>query len=387
MSRLSLVSSAVSLAAAAGALTLAACSDSPLSPTSSLKAGAASASVTPGTNSFTIVSDASTLFCTGANGDYTIPSPTFTAAGCVSGSTVDLTSALNTYNPGWSQPFTGSSWIGFNAKGGTSNEYRANPGRYVYQESFTIPSGVTSPVLDIHVKADNVAAVYLNGKLVGAQDNTDCNPDVPTCNWNSDLHIVDNTAADFNIGAANTLTFLVIDLPTGAFSSDPAVAGTGAPQFGCAIRQPQDHGTVGYTSTTVTTVPNHVVSGGGTGVAITNLGAANQAGCENPTGLDFAGTVSWTATVLQWCSPGFWKTHTFWVAQYNTAYSNLPSTRAALKSGSPSNPSILQVVSAPAVYGGPATNSVADYLSGIYFPNNTGTSADDANCNGGVVLQ
>jgi len=341
-------------------------------------------SVTPGTNSLTIHSDGSTQFCTGAtqqvNGDYTIPGSFGPFTGC--GTALDLTTALNTYNPGWSMPFAGSDWIGFNAKGGPSNEYRANPGRYTYQETFSVPTGVTNPVLDLHVKADNVAAVYLNGTLVGQQANTDCNPDVTTCNWNGDLHIVQNLTA----GTAYTLTFLVIDLPTGAFSDVSGVGGP-PPQYGCTTRFPQPTGTYGYTSDTAQTAPNHVVAGGGTGVGITNLGQANQAGCENPTGLDFAGTVTWTpAVVLQWCSPGFWKTHAdLWTAYHNVLYSTLNGAPLSKKAPA-GDPNILTVVSNPSIYGGPATNSVADYLSGIFFPGNTGTSANDANCNGGVSL-
>lgn len=396
MSRLSFRPPALSLAVAAGALALAACSDSPLSPSRSLRSSDASLSVTPGTNSLTIVSDGSTLFCTGLNGDYTIPT-TFTATGCGAGTVVlggynaanvptlvdPVTAPLATYNPGWSIPFTGSSWIGFDAKGGPSNEYRANPGRYVYQESFSVPTGVTNPVLDIHVKADNVAAVYLNGTLVGAQDNTDCNPDVVTCNWNGDLHIVQNLTA----GTAYTLTFLVIDLPTGAFSSTPGVGGS-APQYGCTTRFPQATGTLGWSATTVATVPNHVVTGGGTGVGITNLGAANQAGCENPTGLDFAGTVTWTSTVLQWCSPGFWKTHleAWSLADQQKLYSTLTGAAPLSKKAPAGDPNLVTVVSNPNTYGGPAANSVADYLSGIAFGSNVGTSADDSRCNNGIPL-
>jgi hypothetical protein len=280
------------VAIATSALAFVACSDTISGPRSLASSDAASFSVANGTNSFSIVSDGSTQLCTanGANGDYTIPSSFGPFTGC--GTALNLTASLNTYNPGWSQPFTGSSWIGFTAKDGPSSDYRANPGRYVYQETFTIPANVTAPSLDMNVKADNVVAVYLNGKLLAQQANTDCNPGL-TCNWNQALHVTDNTAGDFHINAANTLTFLVIDLPTGAFSADAGVGGT-APQFGCTTRFPQENGTAGFSSTTVPTVPNHVVSGGGTGVAITNLGAANQAGCENPTGLDFAATVSWT---------------------------------------------------------------------------------------------
>jgi len=378
MHRYSLVPSAVSLAVAAGALVLAACSETPVGPRS-LASGDASLSVTGGPASpLTIVSDGSTQFCTGAtqqvNGDYTIPGSFGPFTGC--GTALDLTTALNSYNPGWSMPFAGSDWIGFNAKGGPSNEYRANPGRYTYQETFSVPTGVTNPVLDLHVKADNVAAVYLNGTLVGQQANTDCNPDVTTCNWNGDLHITRNLTA----GTAYTLTFLVIDLPTGAFSSESGVGGP-APQYGCTTRFPQPTGTYGYTSDTAQTAPNHVVAGGGTGVGITNLGAANQAGCENPTGLDFAGTVTWTpAATTTWCSPGFWKNNgrNLWTAYHDVLYLSLDPAGAPLskKAGAGANPTLLQVIDSPNTYGGPATNSVADFLSNLAFGTPIGSGVE-----------
>jgi len=185
-------------------------------------------------------------------------------------------------------------------------------------------------------------------------------------------------------GATYTLTFLVIDLPTGAFSSVSGVGGT-APQWGCTTRFPQPTGTLGYTATTVPTVPNHVVAGGGTGVAITNLGAANQAGCENPTGLDFAGTVTWTVAPppsTTWCSPGFWKNHPdLWTAYQGILYSSLnpagaPFGKKAPTSGAGSNPNLLTVISNPSIYGGPATNSVADFLSNVAFGTPIGSGVE-----------
>ncbi len=368
MSRLSFRPTALPLAVVVGALALAACSDGPLSPTRSLASSSADFNVT-GTKPLTIASGNATQLCTSqqVNGDYTIPAtPYGPFAGC--GVALDLTASLNVYNPGWSMPLAGSSWIGFNAKAGPSSDYRANPGRYVYQEVFTVPASVTNPALDMFVKADNVAAVYLNGKLLGSQANTDCNPDVPVCNWNgTGLHITDNTPADFQIGASNTLTFLVIDLPTGAFSAVAGVGGS-APQYGCTTRQPQTNGTAGYSATLVPTVPAHVIAGGGTGVGITGLGTAGQAGCENPTGLDYAGTMNWTVATTTWCSPGFWKNKgvDLWTAYHNVKYSTLVGA-AALKKGSPSDPTLLEVVSNPSVYGGPATNSVADFISNKAF--------------------
>ena len=146
MPRLSIRTPAVGLAVVAGALALAACSDSPVSPTSSLRSSAASFSVS-GTNPLTIVSDASTQYCAGAQlnggnnavGDWSIPATFGPVAGCGAG-TLNLDAALQVYNPGWSQPFAGSSWIGIETKGGPSSDYRPNPGRYVFQETFSVPS-------------------------------------------------------------------------------------------------------------------------------------------------------------------------------------------------------------------------------------------------------
>jgi hypothetical protein len=200
-------------------------------------------------------------------------------------------SPLASYNPGWSAPFTGSEWIGITTKGGPSSDYRPNPGRYVFQEVFNVPASVTNPVLDLHVKSDNVVGVYLNGKLIGAQPNTDCN--AAPCNWNIDTHIVYNVAADFVIGGSNTLTFRVVDLPTG-YPVLVAPVGGPAPQFGCPTRPFQVNGTVGFGATLVPTSPLHVIAGGGAGTPMTNIGLANQAGCENPMGLDFSAVLSWT---------------------------------------------------------------------------------------------
>jgi len=367
MSRLSFRPSAISLAVAVGALALAACSDSPVSPTSSLRSSEASFSVT-GTNPLTIVSDASTQYCgsvqlNGGNnavGDWSIPVTFAPVAGC--GTAVNLMPALSVYNPGWSAPFTGSSWIGITTKGGPSSDYRPNPGRYVFQETFSVPSGVTTASLDLHVKSDNVAAVYLNGVQIGAQTNTDCNSG--TCNWNSDLHIVQPLTA----GTAYTLTFVVSDLPTG-FPLTTAPLGGPAPQYGCPTR-PASDGVVGFTSTVSPTRPNHIVAGGGAGTAMTNIGTASQAGCENPMGLDFAGTVTWTVPVTTWCSPGYWKNHldAWSVANQTKLYSTLVGA-APLGNKTPAgaNPTLLEVISNPQIYGGPATNSVADYLSFVAF--------------------
>jgi len=393
MRRIPNVVPVLSLALAAGALTLAACSDSTTTPTRGISPGEASLSVT-GTNPLTIASNGSTQYCptaqlNGGNnaiGDWSIPA-TFApiTTGCTTA--LDLTSALNVYNPGWSQPFAGSDWIGITTKGGPSSDYRPNPGRYVFQETFSVPTGVTNANLSLDLKGDNVAAVYLNGTLLGAQPNTDCNSG--TCNWNSDLHVTSALTA----GTSYTLTFVVSDLPTG-FPVLTAPTGGPAPQYGCPTRPFQTNGTAGFTSTPVATSPNHVVAGGGAGTPMTNIGLANQAGCENPMGLDFVGSVSWTVPVVTtWCSPGFWKNHDSnppWPVSttviggkpIGTAYQNLlynsfagqyardPQTFVGYDFGKKvgsSNPTLLEVISNPQIYGGPATNNVADILSNKVF--------------------
>jgi hypothetical protein len=93
----------------------------------------------------------------------------------------------------------------------------------------------------------------------------------------------------------------------------------------------------------------------------------------DPTALDFCFTVTQTLipTSTTWCSPGFWKNHEdLWTAYLNTKYSVLQGLfdAAPLSKKAPAgDPTIQQVVENPDIYGGPATNSVADYLSHIFF--------------------
>jgi len=123
---------------------------------------------------------------------------------------------------------------------------------------------------------------------------------------------------------------------------------------------------------------------------MTNIGTANQAGCENPMGLDFFGTVTWTPASTIWCSPGFWKNHldawstTLQNQLYNAhgPYPNDPQTFVGYDFGKKvgsSNPTMVQVISNPSIYGGPATNNVASYISFVLF--GTPMSANPAeNC-------
>jgi len=298
-----------------------------------------------------------TQFCSGASTihSYTIPGTFAAVAGC--GSAFDLESNLvNTYNPGWSAPLTGSVWIGPNA---TSNEYKTAPGTYVFQSQFTIPTGVTNPVLNDTLKSDNAVAVFLNGFPVAAQIIADC-PDGGPCNWDgtatTNFVVSDNTLAHFNIGGTNTVTVLLVDTPNG---------GTSGNSYAC-VKDPQDHGWKGFTFTdanAVATATAHQVN------PWTRVMTATT-GCENPTGLDFHGNVSWTTpATTTWCSPGYWKNHTgSWsTTLQNTPYNSLSGTYAHDPQTVAGNPTLLTVISNPSTYKGPATNNVADIISNALF--------------------
>lgn len=356
----------LALTAAAGTIVLGACSETTTSPTSRLAPNGPAFTIGPTANvgpvQVTFASNATTQYCaTGgypAIHTYTVPTALGPLTGC--STAFDLTTNLTTsYNPGWAAPLSGSSWIGPNA---TSNEYKTAPGSYVFQTTFNIPAGVTNPVLNDTLMSDNAVAVYLNGHKIEAQVIADCNHTGP-CNWNTMYVISDANAADFNIGGTNTITVLLVDTPNG---------GTPANNYACTTTY-QPFGELGYNGTfNVPTSPNHVLAGWTTTMTATT-------GCENPTGVDFAGTVSWSNPVTTWCSPGFWKNHeSLWTQYLNVLYSSIGSWRAPLGNKAPSgaNPTLQQVVENPQIYGGPATNSVADYLSNKFFGTPIGSGVE-----------
>jgi len=270
----------LTLSAAGLALAAAACSDT-TAPTSSLRAGSAAFTVGPTANvgpvQVTFGSGATTQFCSAGTviHGYTIPASYAPLAGC--GTAFDLSANLaNSYNPGWSVPLTGSAWIGPNA---TSNEYRTAPGTYVFQTTFTIPAGVTNPVLNDTLKSDNAVAVFLNGFKVEQQVIADCA--AAPCNWDAGgtFIISDANAAHFIIGGTNTITVLLVDTPNG---------GNAGNSYAC-IKTPQPNGWKGFVFDAAhaePTSPNHIVANWTQTMTATT-------GCENPTGLDFSGTVSW----------------------------------------------------------------------------------------------
>jgi hypothetical protein len=293
---------AATLASLAAVLALSACSDTTTSPKSlRTPAGAPAFTIGPTSNvgpvQVTFASSGTTQFCSSATqtGVYTVPASLAPIAGC--GTAFDLESNLvNTYNPGWNAPLTGSDWIGPSA---TSNEYRLAPGSYVFQTQFSIPAGVTNPVLNDTLMSDNAVAVYLNGNKVEAQTIQDC-PASPAggCNWQTTHKFVisDNTLAHFVIGGTNTITVLLVDTPIGYPN------GT-APNYMCS-NGPQAFGWTGFVfdaAHQVATVPNH---------AAQPWSPTIPGGCLNPGGVDFSGSVSWVVPAPpEGCSPGYYKNH------------------------------------------------------------------------------
>ena len=371
----------LSLALAAGALTLAACSDTTTSPTRGLSPLGADLSVTPvGTTSLNIHSDGSTLYCAAEqiNGTYTFPAEGYNPSGC-DGGTLDLMAALAVYNPGWSAPIAGSDWIGITANGGPSSDYRAETGRYVFQETFTIPTGATNISLNLGALSDNAVAVYLNGHLLGSQTITDCN--AAPCNWQTtnQLNVTGAGATFFADGVTlNKLTVVLINTPIG-FPLTTGPLGGPAPNYGC-YRDPQPSGTAGFGGAAVSTSPDHLYAGR-TKTIVAGIG------CENPTGVDFSGTVTWTLAVTTWCSPGFWKNHEeLWTAYLNVPYSTLSGAAALSKKAPAGDPTLQQVIEHPEIYGGPATNSVADFLSHLAFGTPIGQGVESCPNPGTITL-
>lgn len=82
--------------------------------------------------------------------------------------------------------------------------------------------------------------------------------------------------------------------------------------------------------------------------------------------------------VKYWCSPGYWSNHLDIAAKYvdlSTPYSSIGG--APLKNGAPANPTIGDVLTqGPSVFGGPAFNSVANYISAAAFGPKAGTQSD-----------
>ena len=264
MSRLATASLRIAFAAGAG-LALAGCSDSPVSPVSDAGLSGPSSAVvpvlppaSPGSQSIAIASNSSFAYC-GLNGTIFPTSTTVFSGG--GGSAFDLTSAIAAYNPGWPAPIAGSSWIGAQAN---ANEYDVLPGSRCFQRDIVLPAGATSPQINLTIKADNLAIVYLNGTEIGRHSPTADNE----ANFQTNLLITDASAF---VAGTNTLRVVLINTRIGY------------PGDNCAIGLPAG-------------APQKYEANGGTW---------SVSECRNPSAVDFVGTVYYTPRVIEQLIPVF----------------------------------------------------------------------------------
>lgn len=288
---------------AAAGLIFVACSESPTGPRPmAARVGGGEQTVVGsfpnlGTPQLTVNSgDASVHYC-GYNSTEAPVLGTFAGTDCGSASN-DLSSALAVYNPGWSAPFTGSSWIGPTGQDAPSSDYQARVGTYEFVSTFAVPSGVTATALQLSVKADNAVVVYLNGVEIGQhaflQDCT--TQQSPNCNWNVPL-LIDNTESALNVGGNNILRIDLVGTLIGR------VTKPGDTPTSVCSNGPQTDGIQGFNKAIlVPTSPNHQAGGTSWDVGT----------CLNPTGLDFVANVFWTVPPPadnHGCTLGFWKNH------------------------------------------------------------------------------
>jgi len=147
---------------------------------------------------------------------------------------------------------------------------------------------------------------------------------------------------------------------------------SGTPRSNCT-NGPQFFGEAGFSGVFNVPTPQHLDTDGPGPIT------QNWTSCLNPTGVDFVARVYITNASTIWCSPGFWKNHldawstTLQNAKYNAngPYPNDPQTFVGYvfnpKKPGLSDPTMLQVISDPSIYGGPATNNVASFISNQLF--------------------
>jgi hypothetical protein len=261
------------------ALALSACAD-PVSPTAGVGPSFATGShpIPVGSTEIDVSSGSSWSYCGYAN-TFTPDVGTVFSGGCVPAS--DLSTALDAYNPGWPRESLGwtAIWMG---PQDDANEYTVAPGTYTFVKQFTLPANATEQVLNLAIKADNVAIVYLNGVEVGRHSPTFDNP----ANWNTTLLLHDIT----NFSTDNTLRVDLIDTRIGVGHNNIP---SGFPDK-CHLG-PQKTGTNAAGQTVPT--PQSLANGW------------DVEDCLNPAAVSFEGTVGYIPVVLgeQGCSHGFWK--------------------------------------------------------------------------------
>lgn len=200
-----------------------------------------------------------------------------TFSNAVGSCAASIVAPITTINPGWTATLAGAQWISHVSNG---DAYLSPSASYTYRKQFSVPSGVTNPVLNLEMAADNGVTVYLNGNLVGASP-VDQNIFAATQKFSA--------STGFNIGGTNDLVFVVTN--------------TRVPAGGGDVPTPVDQA-----------CPDrpHAQNTAGTG-PFYDAGDYDAVQCYNPTGMLYGVTVSWVVpqqqTGGQGCSPGYWKNH------------------------------------------------------------------------------
>jgi hypothetical protein len=230
-------------------------------------------------------------------------------------------------NVAWHDPLTGSSWIIPNDLGGATppNFTSLNAPDFVtshYSVSFTVPP-------------------------------------------NSGASIVGQSWAD------NNITQILVDNAGGSIGSNPS---------------PNDPLNYGFNGAGVPLDWSGAAPAAGSHTLDIYVFNNNNVQTTNPTGLDFCFHVAFNPPVVvstTWCSPGFWKNHGLntWIGLQGVKYSTLIGAAPLSKKAPPGDPTLLTVISNPNTYGGPAANSVADYLAFLAFGTPIGSGIEnDAAC-------
>ncbi len=196
-------------------LAVTACSSDPVSPTALSNAHpmlvVGTTAPPAGSTQIALASTSAVQYC----GFSTVMDGSVNPSGsCVN--SFDLTAVLagSPGDPGWGAPLTGSSWIGAQAN---ANEYRVPTGTYAFQTTFTVPAGATGKGLNITIKADNNAIVYLNGTEIGRHDPAG---DI-SGHWTGSLSLTDAGAAIQD--GTNTLRILLLNTRVAPAAFDATV--------------------------------------------------------------------------------------------------------------------------------------------------------------------
>lgn len=119
----------------------------------------------------------------------------------------------------YSGKITGASWVGIDSSHSCSDS--ANPPVrsplthrfYVYDTEFALPACVTGVSINGTMLADNAAAAYLNGNLIGAQSSVN-GGGANNFNQSPGTAFGHTGPSFFNMGTTNVLDFLVLDATT-----------------------------------------------------------------------------------------------------------------------------------------------------------------------------